>query len=284
MEKEKEINENKYEDEFLLKGNKEEIKDYFFQKNVKNQKYRYKIFVRLYSKHIHFQNVDFQHSTFESCYLNNCTFDSCNFTGCRFVGCNLHQSSFPGCDFDYSIFERTQVDDDILYADAKLQENLRMRFARTLRMNYQQIGDAKAVNKAISIELNATSNYLFNSWHSKENYFVKKYRGFKKFQQFLLWLEFKFLDIVWGNGESILKLTRSILFIITLILLNEINNFQDEITLISVKNNIIMSFSLFFGGAPPKNYPVGLISTITFFRLVTFALFTTILVKRLGRR
>ena len=53
-----------------------------------------------------------------------------------------------------------------------------MKFARTLRMNYQQLGFAESVNKAIQIELQATEIHLYKAWRSNEAYYRKKYAGF----------------------------------------------------------------------------------------------------------
>ena len=111
--------------------------------------FAFTVFIRLNAIKITFKNVSFLHCIFDNCYLKNCVFDTCDFTGCRFLGSNFHQSAFRGCKFEFATFERTQIDDDILMSEAPREENLRMRFARSLRMNYQQIGDAKAVNKAI---------------------------------------------------------------------------------------------------------------------------------------
>ena len=89
-----------------------------------------------------------------------------------------------------------------------------MRFARSLRMNYSQIGDAKAVNAAITVELEATETYLRKSWQLEETYYKLKYPGKKALKQFARWVQFKTLDVVWGNGESIVKLLRSLLLCI----------------------------------------------------------------------
>ena len=174
----------------LAQGNREVITDFYVTKDVisEPEKLAFKVFVRLNAKKkTRFERVSFQHCIFDACYINSCAFDSCDFTGCRFVGSNFHQSSFVGCKFDYATFERCQIDQDILESEAPREENLRMRFARSLRTNYQQIGDAKAVNKAISVELNATSAYLRKSWSSRESYYRLKYPGVRAFRQFLKW-------------------------------------------------------------------------------------------------
>ena len=159
--------------ELLEKGNRDVITDFYVPKDIVDEPddFRYKIFERLNAIKITFKNVSFLHCVFDGCYFNNCVFDTCDFTGCKFTGSNFHQTAFRGCDFRFTLFEHSQLDDDIVISEAPREENLRMHFARSLRMNYQQIGDAKAVNKAIKVELNATSIYLYKSWRSGETYY-----------------------------------------------------------------------------------------------------------------
>ena len=206
-----------YADTSLKLGNRKVITDYYFDQNVAEQssKYAQTIFIRLNArKKLRFEKVSFKQCVFDGCYVNNCSFDSCDFTGCRFIGSNFHQSSFVECKFDYATFERTQIDDDILISEAPREENLRMRFARSLRMNYSQIGDAKAVNAAITVELEAIETYLKKSWQLDETYYKIKYPGRKAVKQFFRWSHFKALDFIWGNGESVIKLLRSLLLCI----------------------------------------------------------------------
>lgn len=270
----------------LEKGNREVITDLYIKKGIENEPkdYAFHVYIRLNAKKQTIRNVSFQHSIFDACYLNSCVFDSCDFTGCRFVGCNLHQSAFSGCKFDYAVFERCQIDDDILEREAPLEENLKLRFARSLRMNFQQIGDAKAVNRAISLELDATATYLKKSWSSSENYYQKKYPGLKRVGQFFKWLEFSVLDAIWGNGENPLKLLRTILVVHGLIALYDTWFYGDAWNLKDYLASLLASPGIFFGIAAPHVYPVWVSSGIAATRLVGFAFLTAILVKRFGRR
>jgi hypothetical protein len=160
------------------------------------------LFVRLVAKKRTFRNVDFKYSIFDMCYFRDCLFDSCDFTGCRFVGSNLYGAKFSGCNFEYSWFERTLIDNSILDTECPGLDNLKLKFARTLRMNYQQIGDAQSANKAIGVELEAKQSDLYKAWHSNESYYRKKYAGLRRLRVFAKWLSFKILDIVWGNDGS----------------------------------------------------------------------------------
>lgn len=270
----------------LLKGNRKVITDFYIGDNVESEgnAYAFKIYVRLNAKKKTFKNVSFQHSIFDSCYFNNCVFDSCDFTGCRFIGCNLHQSAFSGCEFEYAVFERCQIDDDILEREAPREENLKMRFARSLRMNFQQIGDAKAVNRAISLELEATSSCLKKSWSSSESYYRTKYKGWKKLPQFFKWLEFKVLDIVWGNGENTLKLLRAIVAVHVGVAVYDTVYFGNAWDIRDYIKSFVASPGVFFGISSPHIYPLWFSSTVAATRLLSFAFLTAILVKRFGRR
>ena len=128
--------------DILKKGNREIITDFYVAKDVSSEKrlLAFKVFVRLNAKAIRFVDVSFQHCVFDECYFNNCVFEDCDFTGCKFLGCNFHQSTFAGCSFKYAAFERTDIDDEILTREAPLEENLRMRFARSLRTNFPGAG------------------------------------------------------------------------------------------------------------------------------------------------
>jgi hypothetical protein len=270
----------------LSRGNREVIADLYISKSIEEEQreYAYKVYQRLNGRKQTIRKVSFQHSIFEGCYFNACIFDSCDFTGCRFIACNFHQSAFTGCTFKYAIFERCQIDDDILDREAPLEENLKMRFARTLRMNFQQVGDAKAVNKAISLELEATEKYLKKSWISKESYYQDKYGGIKRLRQFAKWIDFKILDLIWGNGESVIKLLRSIAVVNIIIALYDTALRGNIWEIKSYISSLTASPGIFLGIATPQTYPVLVSSTIAATRLITFAFLTAILVKRFGRR
>lgn len=271
---------------FFQKGNRHTITDFYVPQNVSNElrAFSLKVFVRLNAKNIKFKNVSFAHGVFDGCYLRSCVFDSCDFTGCRFIGSNLHQSSFTGCKFEYATFERCQIDDDILTSEAPREENLRMRFARSLRMNYQQIGDAKAVNKAITLELEATSKHLLVSWLSESAYHRKKYQGLLRVLQFLHWMEFWILHFIWGNGESIFKLLRSIVIAVIVIGIYDASSISAQATIYDYWESLKLAFGIFLGTVVRVHHSIGAASVIVATKLVALSLLTALLVKRFGRR
>jgi hypothetical protein len=170
-------------------------------------------------------------------------------------------------------------------SEAPREENLRMHFARSLRINYQQIGDAKAVNKAINVELEATSVYLYKSWRSGETYYKEKYSGFiNRLFQFLKWLEFWVLHFIWGNGESIFKFVRTILIILIAIAIYDTNINSSLLNFGFYYKSLMKAPAIFLGMLVPENFSIGVLSVITGIRYVSLALLTTLLVKRFSRR
>lgn len=265
------------------------VLDKYVPKSISNVNYQYTVFTRLNAVSskknlIRFENVRFDHCVFDGCYIRDCSFDSCSFVGARFVNSNFHGSSFSGCKFDYAIFDKTQVDVDILHGEAPQEENLKMRFARTLRMNFQQLGDAQAVNRAISLELRATEIHLFKSWASNETYYREKYPGIIKIGKFLQWLQFRLLDLIWGNGESIFKLLITTLFLIFVVAVIDAVAYKDPYNLREFFDSAKASPAIFFGILQKIEYPYFYSALIVVGRLTLFSLFTAILIKRFSRR
>ncbi|EPF6394969.1 pentapeptide repeat-containing protein [Proteus mirabilis] len=257
----------------------------FSVKTISNKTYTNITFERLVAKEIHFKNVDFSYSTFDIAYLRKCSFDDCKFIGCRFINCNLSGSSFSSCDFKYSVFEKTNVDNDIFTRNCPSELNLLLAFARTLRLNYQQLGDTESANKAINIELEATEQHLKNSWKSKDKYYRTKYNGIERLKMFFKWFNFKLLDFIWGNGESIIKLIRTVSLFVFLV-----GFYHSSIYITS--NSCIYSYieaiqtipKLLFGITGKIEYSDSYLTFLSVFRFIMFGLFMSILIKRLGRR
>lgn len=268
----------------LTDNNKINQTDKKFDADVSSGNYSNQLFVRLVAKKRKFTNVDFKYSFFDACYLRDCHFDSCDFTGCRIIGTSFHGSSFSGCKFDYTYFEKTVVDNDILDTGCPGPENLKMRFARGLRMNYQQLGDAASANKAMGVELSATELHLYKAWRSKESYYRSKYKGWKRVKALLEWLEFKVLDLVWGNGESAFKLIRAAIFVLAIISLYDVFMFRDPQVLGNYTHAFFESPQILLGTLTPKDYSSASLTVILFVRLVLFGFFMSILIKRFNRR
>lgn len=263
---------------------REKLSDKKFDSPVSEEKFINKLFERLVAKKVTFRTVDFHYCIFDAAYLRNCNFEDCDFTGCRFINSNLAGCSFNGCRFDYATFEKTYVDNDILEVGCPGPENLKLKFARSLRLNYQQLGDAKSANKAISIELQATEDHLHKAWKSKESYYRKKYKGLDRLKVFGEWIEFKLLDLVWGNGESTWKLFRAVLVILLLISGVHVVHYGDPNLVRSYAEAFLISPQVLLGVIRPVEYPSLYVTAIFLVRLIMFGFFMSIIIKRFNRR
>ena len=261
---------------------REKLSDKRFNSAAAKDKFINKLFERLVALDIEFKNVNFSYCIFDAAYIRNCSFQECNFTGCRFLNCNLMGSSFSGCKFEYATFDKTQIDNDILKNGCPGPDNLKLKFARSLRLNYQQIGDSKSANKAI--ELQATKEHLYKAWKSKESYYRKKYKGLDRLKMFGEWLEFKALDLIWGNGESAFKLCRAVIVILCTIALYHIFNYGDPKLVSSYFDALAISPQIFWGTLSTHQYSAPFLTIVILVRLIMFGFFMSIIIKRFSRR
>ena len=231
-----------------------------------------------------FTDCNFSYSTFDASYLRNCTFNSCNFTGCKFINTNLRGSHFIGCQFDYVQFNYTYVDPEILDKSCPGQENLQQAFARTLRMNFSQIGDTVAANKAIRIELQATRIHLYKAWRSRESYYRSKYTGTQRIKVLLRWSSFIALDLFWGNGESVIKLLRSLAIITIMVALGDVFFLRDLYIISNYESAILQAPEILLGITAPNRFSGLILAVIASARFIMFACLVSILVKRMSRR
>jgi hypothetical protein len=168
--------------------------------------------------------------------------------------------------------KKTIIDPTIPDTECPGDENLKSRFARSLRMNFQQLGDAAAVNKAMAVELKATETHLKKAWQSNEAYYRSHYRGFSRLRVFLDWFKFKRLDLIWGNGASLLRLIRSAVIVLLLMTARDVYLHGDPNQLRGYWASFIKSLEIFFGTLAPDDDGKGYLALITFVRLGTYSL------------
>ncbi|NOT16568.1 MAG: pentapeptide repeat-containing protein [Sulfuriferula sp.] len=265
----------------LIEHIKERIEDKEFSEHVENYSFTRKEFVRVYAVGITFSGVDFSQCSFNSCYFRNCRFIRCNFTGSSFKESYLRGSTFPESIFKYTTFEKSPMDDRFLDAALPAEENLARDLVRSLRVNFSQIGNYEAVNKASAIEVQLTGAHLYKAAYSREAYYRGKehYSGWKRVNFIAHHAQWKFLDLLWGNGESLRRvIVSSNLFILFIAALNWLEN------PISILKSTELSFYQFLGIVTCNDVSHTYVALLTIGRLIFFSLFISILIKRLSKR
>jgi len=116
----------------IEENGREHINDKIIYGKLMNFNYHKKLFTRIGSKRGNFVNVDFSHTYFNHCYFRNCIFESCNFNGCKILNSNFFGSTYISCEFDYTTFQNTLVDEEILDSCSGY-DNLKLKFARNLK-------------------------------------------------------------------------------------------------------------------------------------------------------
>jgi hypothetical protein len=288
------VSSNRIEKKDLMFFSTKSVKiDNNFYYSINGNNFNNYLFIRAIAKKIVFDSLDFSKCIFDSCYLRDCRFIRCNFEGAKFINCNLHGSYFNDCNFDYVIFEKTFVDDEIFQCAPKLN-NLKYKFARSLKLNYASIGDYIKASNAVKVELEATKKHLYDTWTLNDDYHRNKYGGIRKrFSQFYKWLKVTLLDFLWGNGESLWRLVRFNLIIFGVLTVydifhNSIINALDiiELFLIKIPSN-------YFGltvleESSQKNYfeyyPNWLNLFLVISRLICLGLLMSIIIKKYNRR
>ncbi|MCD9580855.1 pentapeptide repeat-containing protein [Tenacibaculum maritimum] len=267
----------------LKESGREHITDKIIDGEIKDTDFRNKLFTRIGAKKDRFINVNFSHTYFDHCYFRGCVFENCNFNGCKFTNSNLSGSTFISCDFTYSSFQNTLVDQEILNS-CPGYPNLKLKFARNLRKNFQGIGDADLANKAIKIELNAKRTHLLKSWYSNESYYRGKYEKKDRVIAFFKWLWFKIQDFIWGNGESTTKLLRTGFIFWIIMMFIDVSKNGDYNQISNYWNTFVKMPQIFLSIEKPDSYPDSYLSFIFIIRVIAFGLFMSILLKRYNKR
>ena len=227
-----------------------------------------------------FIDVSFKQSELSDCYFRNCRFIRCDFTGCCIRRCNFRGSQYEDCKFQYSTWEHTQLDDEFLERCLPSEENLARDLVRSLRVNFGHIGNYTAVNKAASIEVKLTGRHLFNAAYSKQSYYRSKYKGWDRVLHAARHAQWKALDLVWGNGESIFRVlltgaTTVVLWATILVWTNQQSTWPQSLA------SVAYAFWGVKSNPPLPDYQLILLTVV---RFVLFGLFMAILIKRLARR
>lgn len=272
------------EDALYIHNGRKKEEDISFKRNMDYEKLENRVLVRPVGMRKKFEHVAFNYTIFEHAYFRQCNFVNCSFVGCKFLSSNFSGSKFSDCDFIYAIFERTLIDVDSLIRSLPQEDNLKAAFLRNLRVNFQQQGDVKSVNYVVSEELKAHGNFLKNAAFSGQEYYRLKYNGMNRVRKVQEYLTFLALSLIWGNGESIMRLFLSLITFLLFMSVFLLSLSATEFSLDGYWSCVKMSPEVFFGVKKIGGNHDGVYTFITIVRLIYFGLFMSVLVKRLSRR
>jgi hypothetical protein len=171
-------------------------------------------FIRLGMKEAIIKDCSFTQSNFEDSYFRKAIFKNVRFTGSSFRFCNFDKTSFQACDFRYCNFYHCKLPKDEVRACLPPEPNLRRDLARNLRANYEMIGDKKAADTFLDIEIQANEAELNAIFLSNTEYYKKHYDRHDQVNAGLKFVGSKLSGMIWGYGHRVGRLFLSY-FIIT---------------------------------------------------------------------
>ncbi|MCG2580127.1 MAG: pentapeptide repeat-containing protein [Marinobacter sp.] len=249
-----------------------------FHENQADAAYEFCVLQRVSAVDKDFKRVSFKFVIFDDCYFRNCKFEDCDFTGAQFKDSSFRGSCFPGSCFNYTRFRNCRITPNLISQNLPGWENVALEFAQGLRVNFAQTGDVDGVNRAIKAELRATRVHLRKAAWSGETHYRNKYQGLERLAFGWRSTVFEIFEFVWGNGESLSKLFRTIALVIVICSLVYVG--QDY----EFEKAIIEAVRTFLGTSTTENVVPLLHESMAASRFVLLGLFVSVLVKRLSRR
>ena len=277
----------------LKEKNIEVIENQEFTEDVRYVDLSSVILKNVSGKATKFEKVKFNYSRMHDCYFRDANFVQCDFTGAKFYDSNFRGAKFEECKFDYSRFNNTIIHYNQLKWNLPKFENLRRDFLRNLRKNFEAIGDVDSINECIIAELKAERTYKENVVWRPESYYRKKYTGLNWVRGCVALVKFRFLDLVWGNGESFKKLvyfTIFCLFIFAFLFYWKNGTPASETNCLGVLKQFweasLAMLDQFVGtGCSQSHMDAGLLKyPLVFTRYILFGLFLSMFLKKFGRR
>ena len=101
---------------------------------------------------------------------------------------------------------------------------------------------------------------------------------------FIEWLEFVVLDFFWGNGESPVKLLRSLAILVVSIALGEVYFLRDGYVSQATPLRSFKPPEVLLGVSKPQGFSGLALAGIASLRYILIACLVSILIKRLSRR
>jgi len=256
------------------------VEDKEIVSDVRDEDLSQQVIRRVFAVNKGFVGVSFKQADISQAYFRNCRFIGCDFTGANISRSNFRGSQYEDCKFQYSTWDHTILDNEFLDNCLPSEENLARDLVRSLRVNFSQIGNYEAVNKAASIEVALTGLHLFHAAYSKQSYYRAKYKSWSRLVHAIRHAKWKVLDYLWGNGESLFRIVVSGLFaVIFCAALLAWNHSQ-----FSWPDTIWSVAEAFWGVEGTQSLPRGYLATLTAVRFILLGLFMAILIKRLSRR
>lgn len=237
-----------------------------------------------------FTKCNFSYCLFQRAYFRKVKFIECNFTGAKFFDSNFRDADFEHCKFPYSIWKFTLIQQKQVLNNLPEWPNVKVLLLQNHKANANSFGDVKAVRAYLSEEIEANKEHYRRAMQRNEGYYSKKYskRG-QWFTAFRKYYGLKLDNLIWGHGESPIRVLLSIIFLILFTAILQ-SYFSDNIGTNSLKQGLsaFVTYSIndlkAFIGIQSVDVNDIAKGVLTVFRYVALSLFVRILFNKFSWR
>jgi len=168
-------------------------------------------FIDFGAKSCKFRKCRFDHCTFLRAYFRNADFEDCSFIGSKFRDSTFRGAVFrDGAVFNYSTFRASIMPPAEMLRNQPSEPNLKLKYARSLRQNFSELGMHDEARKFFLVELSAEYDHYCRAVSGSEPYYSNKYPTLAKRLPFY-WKRFahRSEELVWGHGVKPYRLAIS---------------------------------------------------------------------------
>jgi hypothetical protein len=168
-----------------------------------------------------FANISFKGATIKNCRFENCAFLACyfrrttlkdsKFSASKFFDCSFPNTAVHTCVFDHVSFRGCFVEPDELNHSLPQAPNLRYALTANLAREAEALGHARDARTFRLWSIEARHKDLYAAWMHQDSWYRVHYPGVRRATAFFEWLKSQLNGIVWGHGERLLALVRSVL-------------------------------------------------------------------------
>lgn len=162
-----------------------------------------------------FRQCDLSFCVFIDCYFKKTFFDQTKLVGCIFINCNFDMASFVSCDFRYATFNNCFIP----YEQIKMnlphgEENLCSDICKNLSAQCLKLGEIENYKAFLFEERAAGEVHSIRKLFHSNNSYYSKYSLWDGINGLFDFLRSKVSKYLWGYGEKMGALLRSIIITI----------------------------------------------------------------------
>lgn len=164
-----------------------------------------------------FTQCDLKFCTFIDCYFRQAMFTLVDFTSCVFINCSFDKAEFNGCDFKYASFTNCFIPYSEMKKNLPVWGNVCSELCRNLSLQCLALGSVQNYRDYLFEERASDEKHAFRKlFHSSSDPHYQSYNFLDGLTGLLTFIRSRLSRFIWGYGEQICAVIRSMLLVIFL--------------------------------------------------------------------